>query len=64
MPVSLLKIGDILALIQASGRSPVFRDCWNNIAIDRYNSEAHSFRTLFGMLSGPDTLLAGFDFLQ
>ena len=49
-----LKMEDTLALVQASGRSPVFRDYRNNIAIARASSGAYSFRTLFGMLSGTD----------
>ena len=51
-------MGDMLALVHASGSVPVFSDCWKRTAIAGANSVAHSFRTLFGILSGPEALLA------
>ena len=35
----------------------MFSDCWNRFAIAGASSVAHSFKTLFGILSGPAALL-------
>ena len=53
----------IFALSQSCGSSPVSIACWYIVVNICASSSAHSLRTLFGMLSGPDAF-EGFTFLS
>jgi hypothetical protein len=45
---------EMFALSQSCGSSPVSIECWYIVVNKGASSSAHSLRTLFGILSGPD----------
>ena len=51
-----LKAGAILACFQSLGRRPLYSDSWKMLERHGASSGANSFRSLHGMLSGPEAL--------
>jgi hypothetical protein len=49
-----LYMQEMFALNQSCGSSPVSIECWYIVMNIDASSSAHSLRTLFGILSGPD----------